>query len=612
MKRIPTKMASEESDLDSVVTAHSDAASRDHSGFFEVDSLFSNFENSIYSPDEVDSINTPTKHRHQRYKVYIRHNDSVDHYDEKEQSPEPNVIEITHELQHISSKLKDENKWLNQRQKDVKKREQILSVAQKNFQTIVDLEVKRKLDVIEKSYKEDLEKLHSQLKEKMKDYKRLKENFDTLKAANDSLRLEVETLTKDQVKSEKQISSLQARLTNLQRLQEQNQRQPLVLTSLAPKTVCNTSSKSSTKNLKEFGEKQAKKTATMSKALHCMYELLPTLLDWVVDMQLASPMNEVTSSSKTAYRLWQTSSASVDNMEKSDPLQERCMKIIPTLVDLLRHFPFHAGQISLPCLQFIHWAIKYLEEHNSQSKSGLVTTLRRLGEELYRPRWGVVVPVPSKNNDEDDDSSDKRQINLEAPSNSLSTDDKNKEALYLKSPDLHIRLLSCFIILRTMTQVNLLANVLDELKTELQYDSAKQLFLYYQATPIILQYLKPVHKALVSNSINVFLPLSMESPYLQPFLVSCSNEAWFRTVALVLRTTSLDNKVFEKLSIILQKLSKIKSNKKLFDIYSITNLIQDLSHSMNTSGSHDHSFLDLNLRSILCNLCISTSKIDHS
>lgn len=612
MKRIPTKMASEESDLDSVVTAHSDAASRDHSGFFEVDSLFSNFENSIYSPDELDSINTPTKHRHQRYKVYIQHNDAVDHYDEKEQSPEPNVIEITHELQHISSKLKDENKWLNQRQKDVKKREQILSVAQKNFQTIVDLEVKRKLDAIEKSYKEDLEKLHSQLKEKTKDYKRLKENFDTLKAANDSLRLEVETLTKDQMKSEKQISSLQARLTNLQRLQEQNQRQPLLLTSLAPKTVCNTSSKSSTKNLKEFGEKQAKKTATTSKALHCMYELLPTLLDWVVDMQLASPMNEVTSASKTAYRLWQTSSASVDNMEKSDPLQERCMKIIPTLVDLLRHFPFHAGQISLPCLQFIHWAIKYLEEHNSQSKSGLVTTLRRLGEELYRPRWGVVVPVPSKNNDEDDDSSDKRQINSEAPSNSLSTDDKSKEALYLKSPDLHIRLLSCFIILRTMTQVNLLANVLDELKTELQYDSAKQLFLYYQATPIILQYLKPVHKALVSNSINVFLPLSLESPYLQPFLVSCSNEAWFRTVALVLRTTSLDNKVFEKLSIILQKLSKIKSNKKLFDIYSITNLIQDLSHSMNTSGSHDHSFLDLNLRSILCNLCISTSKIDHS
>lgn len=605
MKRIPTKMASEESDLDSVVTAHSDATSRDHSGFFEVDSLFSNFENSIYSPDELDSINTPTKHQHQRYKVYIRHKD------EKEQSPEPNVIEITHELQHISSKLKEENKWLNQRRKDVKKREQILSVAQKNFQTIVELEVKRKLDVIEKSYKEDLEKLHSQLKEKTKDYKRLKENFDTLKSANDSLRLEVETLTRDQVKSEKQISSLQARLTNLQRLQEQNQRQPLVLTSLAPKTVCNTSSKNSTKNLKEFGEKNAKKIAT-SKALHCMCELLPTLLDWVVDMQLASPMNEVTSASKTAYRLWQTSSASVENMDKSDPLQERCMKIIPTLVDLLRHFPFHAGQISLPCLQFIHWAIKYLEEHNSQSKSGLVTTLRRLGEELYRPRWGVVVPVPSKNTDEDDDSSDKRQFNLEAPSNSLSNDDKSKEALYLKSPDPHIRLLSCFIILRTMTQVNLLANVLDELKTELQYDSAKQLFLYYQATPIILQYLKPVHKALVSNSINVFLPLSMESPYLQPFLASCSNEAWFRTVALVLRTTSLDNKVFEKLSIILQKLSKIKSNKKLFDIYSITNLIQDLSHSMSTSGSHDHSFLDLNLRSILCNLCISTSKIDHS
>lgn len=610
-------MASEESDIDSVVTTPpSDTGQRKYEEFLEAESLYSNFENSIYSAEEFDSINN-TPRRLQRHRDYRHHKGNGDLLDEKEQSPEPNVIEITQELQHISSKLKDENEWLNAKRKDLKKREQILSVAQKNFQTIIDLEVKRRLGSVEKGYREELEKTYLQLKEKTKNYKRLKENFDTLKIANDSLRLEVETHTKEQAKSEKQISSLQARLTNLQRLQEQSQRQPLAVTNLPPKSVSNSSSKHGAKNFKEAGEKQVKKAEKTSKALQNMCDLLPVLLNWVVETQLRSPLAEITSAGKAAQRLWQPDNANSEGMETSDLVQERCMKIIPALVDLLRHFPFHAGQISLSCLQFIHWAIKYLEENHSQSKNGLVTTLRRLGEELYHPR-GAVVPILSKDTDEDDDDSSKQRLSkatvtISLPTHSSSSpEDKSKDSLYLKNPNPHIRLLSCFIILRTMTQVDLLANVLDELQNELQNDSAKQLFLYYKATPIILQYMKPVHKALVNNSIDVFLPLSMESPYLQPFLITCSNEAWFRTVALVLRTTSLDSKVFEKLSIILQKLSKMKSNKKLFEVYSITNLIQDLSRSMNTSGNHDHSFLDLNLRSILVNLSTPTAQCDYS
>lgn len=42
--------------------------------------------------------------------------------------------------------------------------------------------------------------------------------------------------------------------------------------------------------------------------------------------------------------------------------------------------------------------------------------------------------------------------------------------------------------------VDLLAHVFDVLRNDLKSDIAKELFLYYQATPVVLQYLKPVNK----------------------------------------------------------------------------------------------------------------------
>ena len=42
--------------------------------------------------------------------------------------------------------------------------------------------------------------------------------------------------------------------------------------------------------------------------------------------------------------------------------------------------------------------------------------------------------------------------------------------------------------------VDLLAHVFDVLKADLKSDVAKELFLYYQGTTVVLQYLKPVNK----------------------------------------------------------------------------------------------------------------------
>jgi len=60
-------------------------------------------------------------------------------------------------------------------------------------------------------------------------------------------------------------------------------------------------------------------------------------------------------------------------------------------------------------------------------------------------------------------------------------------------------------------------------------------------------------------AMDIFLQLSADTPFQTPFLESCGNEQWFRTVAMVLGAPTQDNnKWLEKLSIILQELSKYK------------------------------------------------------
>jgi len=62
----------------------------------------------------------------------------------------------------------------------------------------------------------------------------------------------------------------------------------------------------------------------------------------------------------------------------------------------------------------------------------------------------------------------------------------------------------------------------------------------------------------MNPAMDIFLQMSTDSPFLPPFLDSCSNETWFRTVAMVLRAPRQDIKLLERLSIVLQKLSKLR------------------------------------------------------
>ena len=74
----------------------------------------------------------------------------------------------------------------------------------------------------------------------------------------------------------------------------------------------------------------------------------------------------------------------------------------------------------------------------------------------------------------------------------------------------------------------------------------------------ITLFVKFLFQALTNSALDIYLQMSMDSPYLRNFLDSCSNENWFQAISLVWKMPGIESKQHEKISIILQKLSKIR------------------------------------------------------
>ncbi|XP_048756583.1 coiled-coil domain-containing protein 138-like [Ostrea edulis] len=542
-----------ESDLDSTITPINAATDNSQGRIIESDSL------SDFYLHEISGKHRRKKQHHHKTKAALDSDEEEYHNISNE-----NIRDIYKELRVISEKLKLENKSLHEREQKLKERERMVSISSQNIQTIAQHEIKQKLQAVEERYKADIYRLETLLREKCKENKRLKDNFETLKQANDALKKEFECLQSQHEKLEKQAVTVQARLTNLQRKQEFDQRQKEL--DVAAVAMGNAVPKQ--QKPKEAEEKTKQRT---QKTAACCFDVTGILLDWVSDAHLRCAVSDLPGKP-------------LERFLSPEYLQEKIMKILPSAVDMLREFPGQNLKISLPCIQFIYWALTHVENCAGQQKSGLSSTLRRLGEELYRAktvRFSELEKTPSEFN----------------PPSPIKLD-KSKDGIYFRSQNLHVRLLSSFIILKTLSQVDLLAHVFDVLRNDLKSDIAKELFLYYQATPVVLQYLKPVNKTFMGSAMDIFLQMSTDSPFLQPFLETCSNENWFRTVAMVLRAPSQDSKLLEKLSIILQKLSKFRCNRKYFDVYTIVGIIQELLRGCPT----DQAFLGLNLKSILFNL----------
>ncbi|XP_048388134.1 coiled-coil domain-containing protein 138-like isoform X2 [Stegostoma tigrinum] len=477
------------------------------------------------------------------------------------------IMQIYNELTFIRQHLQKESVALQEYRHQLQSQEQCLA----NRETLlfkhqdaltklrgVEEEVHAKFQIMKEQHAAEVNQLTNALKEKIKENKRLKSSFDTLKELNDSLKKQINNVKQQNMKLETQAKRVQSRLENLQRKNE---------LYVAQKHHENVSTDMKEIRLEKQEKIQLLRRISWPPLNNNFCELLGMLLDWISD----------------DYLCYLTPEDENDVQKPLDPncsprksIPEKCVKILPLITAQIHSIPSGNVKLQLTLVKFIYWALMHIDKEGMQKRM-IPSTMRRLGEELFR---GTMT-----------------QIELEGPAESV-TQPKPKASAFFKSSDLSVRFLSAFSILKTITQVDYLAQAFDIILNDLRTDDGKALFLKYRAMQIILCYLKPSNKGLLYSAVDVILQMTMESRYLQPFLQACSNETWFLTCSVLLRNSKLEVQLLEKLSVILQKLSKIKSNKKLFELFTIHILIQELHRTTDPK----HSFLAINLQSILFNL----------
>ncbi|XP_076185029.1 coiled-coil domain-containing protein 138 isoform X1 [Aptenodytes patagonicus] len=483
----------------------------------------------------------------------------------------PHIGQIYDELFVIHQKLQRESSaqqeyalQLQKREHFLTEREALLFRHEAALAKIrgVEEEVHTKIGIIKEQHEAEVKQLTEALREITKENRRLKSSFDTLKEMNDSLRKQLSDVTELNKKLEGQARKVQARLENLQRKHE-------FLMVQKSKDICQVVQQSKP-------VKQEKVTVTSKIAKLPMnsqvYELLTFLMDWISDKHLSKI--KIQEEREGSHKL------PVTQISKKNCTQESCMKLLPIATEQLQWMPFVNPKLHVPVIKFIYWSIRQLD--GGIQHATMTSTMRRLGEDIFK---GIV----SKGNPHS--------------SSEQSTESKSKSAAFFKSSCMPLRFLSTLIVLKTVTQVDYLAQAFDSLRIDLKTDEGKALFLEYQCVPVILSHLKVSSRGLLSSALDGLLQMTMESGSLQPFLEACSNESFFRTCSVLLRSSKLDIQILEKLCVILQKLSRIKSNKKMFELFTLHQMIQELHRTTNP----DHAFLYINLNSILLNLGLSRS-----
>ncbi|XP_007940588.1 coiled-coil domain-containing protein 138 [Orycteropus afer afer] len=447
---------------------------------------------------------------------------------------------------------------LQKREHFLAEREQLLFRHETALSKIkgVEEEVLTRFQIIKEQREAEVEHLTEVLKERTKETKRLRSSFDALKELNDSLKKQLNEVSEENRKMEIQAKRVQARLDNLQRKYEFMTIQRLKGNS------------HSAHEMKSLKQEKIPISKTCKVPLNAqVYELLTMFMDWISDHHLSKLRNEEFG--------MEGEKLLIKCASQRNDIQEKCVKLLPVIAEQLQWMPFVNAKYHEPFIKFIYWSLRQLDAGTQHST--LTSTLRRLGEDIYKG-------VASKG--------------IQDNSLEHAVENKPKTAAFFKSSSLSLRFLSTLIVLKTVTQADYLAQAFDSLCLDLKTDEGKTLFLDYQAVPVILGHLRISSKGLLSNVIDSLLQMTVESKSLQPFLEACSNTLFFRTCSVLLRTPKLDLQILEKLSIILQKLSKIKSNKKLFELFTIHLMLQEIQRTTHP----EHAFLCINLNSTLFNL----------
>ncbi|KAF7666776.1 hypothetical protein LDENG_00090890 [Lucifuga dentata] len=474
------------------------------------------------------------------------------------------LAKVYQEMLTIYEQLKAERLSQQRWEKKLQERERELEqkeAARERLAGVEEVLHTHIMAVEEQKHQQDVSKLQDLLQEKSKENRRLKSNFDTIKELNDSLKKQLSEITEQNKKLEIQSKRLQARLDNLQRKLEHN---------MALKDRQNVCIKSTdcTKPSKQEKSAASGKTSNKRSSGPTTLKLLALLLDWILDGQTISAAGN--------------EGKALDQCLPSEALlNERCLKVLPLLADQLHHTPLSKADLLLNLLRLIHQALRHVDK--TMQHVALSATLRRIGEEVSKPP-----PAQLKVSESEDPDLPKSCAGSGGPF--------RNRPLY-RSPCPHTRVLSILIILRTVTQADVLAQAVDVLHTELLCEESQGLFIHYGGVTVILWVLRAGRGA-PHTLIDILMQLTEQSRYLTPFLEACSCEEFFQTASQLLKNSCLELPSLEKLSILLQKLSSIRKNRRLFEMSSLHVQIQELHHKTNPT----HSFLCLNLRSILHNL----------
>ncbi|KAK1797704.1 hypothetical protein P4O66_008074 [Electrophorus voltai] len=469
----------------------------------------------------------------------------------------------------------------------------------------VEGEVIGRVHTLQQQYQQQIETLRTALKEKTKENKRIKSSFGSIKELNYTMKKQLDDVTEQNRRLENQSRKVQARLDNLQRKYEY---------SVAHKRRENVVPKSCDPNPPKQDRPLPSSKASKSPSRCSMLKLLAALLDWVVDGQLARSEEGEKEGMLEQY------------IDPHPSLHERCSRVLPVLVQQLQQTARTEASLQLPLLRFTYYCLSQLE-HSTQHPP-LTSTLRRLGEEVSCGQGGG---------------------------------DRSRSHPLFKSSCLHTRFLSSLIVLRTVSLadgnvvaverkehgateahmghdrihwvprcwrvpgpgVGIVTQAADVLHDDVGVEEGKAFFLQYQALAVILAVLRAGNPSLQVRAMDILLQMGAESRYLPSFLQACSTEQFFRWASTFLRSTRLDLTLAEKLSILLQKLSGIRSaphptystvqyqepsdrslrkNKRLFEAFSLHLLLQEMHRTTNPA----HAFLTINLSSILLNLGMPT------
>ncbi|XP_050974477.1 coiled-coil domain-containing protein 138-like isoform X2 [Labeo rohita] len=460
------------------------------------------------------------------------------------------AVHVYQEMLHIYEKLQAERvsqqAWaaeLCERERDLQQRENAFLQQQRSVHRLrgAQQEVLTRVQSLQQQYQQEKSELEAALKQKTKENKRMKASFDSIKELNDSMKKQLNEVSEQNRKLECQSRKVQARLENLQRKYESFTTHRSRETSV-PKA-------SDPKPCKPE-RPQSNKAAGKAVAHGPSLKLLALLLDWLVDGQLMEVRDGTNLS-----------------VPRPSP-HERCARVLPMLVEQLHGAAAASSAVTesssssvllLSVLRCIYCCLLRLER--SSQHAVLTSTLRRLGEEVSR----------------------------------------GSSPLF-KSSCLHTRFLCSLIIIKTISQVDVLAQAVDVVSGAVRTDQGQALFLEYRALPAVLALLRSGSPGLLAPSVDVLLQMSSQSRTLSSFLDECSTEDFFRCASLFLRHPRVEPPLLEKMLMLLQKLSSVRKNKRLFEASSLHLLLQE----MHRTSDRSQTFISMNLSSILLNLGMLT------